>query len=219
MRPPVRLLLLGLLLAVLVTGGVVVAGTLSADDETMAPEEEEPFATTALEDFDTTGLEVRRTSFCPDVDPRQVEAALGAAAETERAWDNGDRVKVAEGVRDVVHEYGCAYSAGDTAARAWVFAPPVDARRAAQLMKAGQQGGSGQCSGLSGSEFGEPSLSQVCQQAGRNTATVAGLIGDAWLTCQLEVPDPVDDDELADRVGRWCVGVVLAASAEETAEG
>ena len=215
MRPSVRLLLLGLLLAVLVTGGVVVVGTLTADEETEAPEEA-AFATTALEDFDTSGLVVRRASFCSAVDPRQVEAALETPAESERSWDNGDRVEVSAGVRDVVHEYGCEYAAGSTTARAWVFAPPVDPSRAKQLARRSESG-AGRCSGLFGGQFGEPSVMRFCRDPGTSTATVAGLIGDAWLTCELEVPTPVDDEALADRAGRWCVGVALAASSETTA--
>ena len=218
MRPSVRLLLLGLLVAVLVTGGAVLVGTVTADDETEASQDE-PFVTTALEDFDTEGLVVRRGGFCSAIDPRQVEAALEAEAESERSWENGDRVEVSVGVKDVVHEYGCEYVAGSTTVRAWVFAPPVDARRAKQLLQAAQGGGTGQCSGLFGAQFGEPSITRFCKLAGGTTTTYAGLFGDAWLTCQLEVSAPVDDDELADRAGRWCVGVALAASSEETAEG
>lgn len=218
MRPSVRLLLLGLLLAVLVTGGVVVVGTLTADQETQPPDE--PFATTALEGFDASGLVVRRASFCGAVDPRQVEAALGAGVESERSWDNGDRIEVSERGRDVVHEFGCEFAAGDTVARAWVFAPPVHRSRALQLQKAvASPDGSGRCSGLAGGQYGEPSISELCQRPGTKTATTAGLIGDAWLTCQLEVGSPVDDEELADRAGRWCVGVALAASSEVTATG
>ena len=218
MRPSVRLLLLGLLLAVLVTGGVVVVGTLTADPEAEPPEK--PFATTALEDLDATGLVARRASFCGAVDPRQVEAALDAAVESDRSWDNGDRIEVSERVRDVVHEFGCEYAAGDTVARAWVFAPPVDRSRSRQLVKAvASPDGSATCSALDAPDLGSPSVQQLCERPGSRTATFAGIVGDGWLTCQLEVPEPAAEDELADRAGRWCVGVALAASAEETVEG
>lgn len=218
MRPSLRLLLLGLLLAVVVTGGVVAVGTLRSDPEPSPPDE--PFATTALEDFDAAGLVVQRASFCGAIDPRQVAAALGADADSERAWDNGDRIKVSRRVRDVVHEFGCEFVAGDVVARAWVFAPPVDGSRGRQLVKAvASPDGSGRCSDLEAADFGSPSVQLLCERPGSRAATYAGLFGDAWLTCQLEVPASVVEDELTDRSGRWCVGVALAASSEEAVEG
>jgi len=214
MRPPLRLLLLGLLVAALVTGGVVAVGTVTAEDDVR---DDEPFRTTALEDFETTRLVVRRASFCSAIDPRQGEAALGTAPESEDSWSNGDRIELADGVRDVVHEFGCEYVAAGTTARAWVFAPPVSKRRARQLVKAAEDSATDRCSGLSGNRFGEPSSVTFCGSSGLLTATFAGLFGDAWLACQLEADTPVDDDDFADTAGRWCVGVLQAASSEPTA--
>lgn len=214
MRPPVRLLLLGLLLAVLVTGGVVAAGTLNSSDKEGSEPQDDPFLTTELDDFDVRGLKVRRAAFCAAIDPRQVEAALGAELTSERTWDNGDRIEVSEGMRDVVHEYGCEYAAGDTEARAWVFAPPVDERRARQLLKGLV---SPTCASLPASRYGEPSIIGSCTRQGVVTSIFAGLFGDAWLTCQLESRGPVEEAEFASRSARWCVSLAIAAS--EPAEG
>ena len=215
MRPPLRLLLLGLLLAALVTGGVVVVGTVTAKEPVR---DEEPFRTTALEDFDAAGLVVRRASFCSAIDPRQVEAALGAAPEAEKSWSNGDRIEVSEGIRDVVHEYGCEYDADGTTARAWVFAPPITARRARQLLTKSPVP-KDVCQQMSSPGFGDPSAGWACLGLRETVATYRGLFGDAWLTCELrtgrEESDPLG---LYERAGSWCVGVLQAASSGPTAE-
>ena len=38
-------------------------------------------------------------------------------------------------VADVVHEFGCRWTAGDSSAEAWVFAPPITRKRAAVLAR------------------------------------------------------------------------------------
>jgi hypothetical protein len=208
----------------LVTGGVVVVGTVLSDDDGTQDEGGDDFRTTALEDFETSGLVVRRASFCGAIDPRQVKAALGADSEAERSWDNGDRIEVTDGVRDVVHEFGCEYVAGAVTARAWVFAPQIDARRARQLAKA--KGPGGLCTGpvARAAPYGEPSSLLSCLSEGTYLTSYQGLFGDAWLTCELSVTAPAAGEQpeiahLVDRTGRWCVGVALAASSEETADG
>jgi hypothetical protein len=218
MRPSLRLLLLGLLVAAVLTGGVVVVGTLVADEEESPASEDEPYRTTALEDFDTEGLVVRRASFCSAIDQREVEAALGTDAESERAWGNGDRIEVSDGARDVVHEFGCEYVGGDITASAWVFAPPVSARRARQLAsKTPTQGGV--CAKVHSSAFGDPSAAWSCLEQGETVSTFVGRFGDAWLTCRLRNSQAGGDPiHLHDRAGRWCVGVAQAASSAPVAD-
>ena len=95
-------------------------------DDDPPPEREEPFATTPLDDFETTVADRPRAGFCDAVDPRQVEAALGTEPSRCRATKRRGGT-LADGVDDVAHEFGCLWQAPDqSAARAWVFAPPVE---------------------------------------------------------------------------------------------
>ena len=103
------------------------------------------------------------------------------------AWENGDTIDLGNGVEDVVHEFGCRYTAEDgTIAQAWVFAPPVDAAGAQRLVKAA--GKATGCEAGSGPAFGAPTLALTCTTkaawCGRRTAgcserRVAGLRGRA----------------------------------------
>ena len=65
-----------------------------------APDREQPFATTPLEGFDTLALTVARDAFCSRVDPREVEAALGAEPDGERGYDNGCLLYTSPSPRD-----------------------------------------------------------------------------------------------------------------------
>ena len=199
--------------ALLVTGAGVTAGTLVLGEDDDAPGET-PFSTTPLESFDTSTLAVARDSFCDDVDPRQVAAALGAEPTGEDAYDNGDEVALADGVTDVAHEFGCTWTGDDgSEARAWVFAPPVDATRADRLVReAGKVEG---CEPAPTPAYGAPSVGLTCTAVDGARASYRGLFGDAWLTCELTVPDAAADQAaLRERTGAWCVGVALAASGD-----
>jgi hypothetical protein len=180
----------------------------TSDDNTPAPK---PTASsTPLADFATDEVSVARTGFCPRVAPRAVTEALGGEPATTDSWANGDRATLADGVRDVAHEYGCAWTAADgTVARAWVFAPPVGAARAARLVRAA--GGAERCRPIADAPaYGAPSAAVACRTAAGGRTTLQGLFGDAWLSCSLETPGAVPD---LDRTGRWCVAVAQAASA------
>ncbi|MBB3041130.1 hypothetical protein [Nocardioides soli] len=184
---------------------VVLAGCTSAGDEPTA----EPSATvTALADLATDDVAVVRGDFCARVSPQEVEEALGGAAtDTTDAttWSNGDRARVADGVRDVVHEFGCAWTTDVNTARAWVFAPPVTGRQAHRLGRAAVRGDG--CERVPDAErFGAHSLAVVCRAAGEATTTYHGLFGDAWLSCSLTGAD------LA-RTDRWCAAVLQAGRA------
>jgi hypothetical protein len=193
---------------VMVGGGVLALAGGDEDDDADAGEA--PFTTTALADYDTSAATVTRGPFCDAVDDRQVEAALGAVPDVLE-WRNGDELDLTGGGRtDVVHEFGCSWAVQDAgSARAWVFAPPVDASRAARLVKRAQKGTG--CQAGTGPGFGSPTLSLTCTaQDGTVRASYRGLFGDAWLVCEVEQaaagPDPLDV------AGRWCVGVLEAAA-------
>lgn len=218
MRVPLRFLLVaGAATALLVVAGVLLLG---GGDDDPAPAAQAPFRTTPLGEVDTTTAAVTRGPFCDRVDDRQVAAALGlepdAPVPDVLAWANGDELDLGSGRPDVVHEFGCAYAVQDGGeARAWVFAPPVDATRAAQLAQgAGQAAG---CTAGSGPAFGAPTLALTCtDDAGTVRASYRGLFGDAWVVCEVAVPaaaTPVAAD-VADTAGRWCAGVLEATAAD-----
>ncbi|CAN5501388.1 hypothetical protein BH09ACT12_BH09ACT12_35780 [soil metagenome] len=190
----------------------VVIGTLSLTgctrEEQKPPAEAEP-SSTPLEDFATDEVSVARAEFCARVAPSAVADALGGDAADSGSWANGDRTGLADGVRDVAHEYGCSWTAADgTAARAWVFAPPVTTTEAAQLAR--QAGRVDGCrTRTSAPAYGAPSTAVSCRADGRGRTTYQGLFGDAWLTCSLEAPGAAP---APDRTGRWCVAVAQAAS-------
>ncbi len=138
MRVPLPYLLVaGVVTAVVVGGGVVALG--SADDEPTPTDES--FETTPLSELDTTGLVVSRGPFCDAIDDRQVDAVLGAVPDAQE-WENGDEIDLTgTGTEDVVHEFGCSYAVQDVGvARAWVYAPPVDAAQAQRLVKQASKG-------------------------------------------------------------------------------
>lgn len=183
---------------------VVLGGCTSAGDEPTA----EPSATvTALADLATDDVAVVRGDFCARVGPQEVEEALGGDTTDTATWSNGDRARVADGVRDVVHEFGCAWtgSTDETTARAWVFAPPVTGRQAHRLGRAAVRADG--CERVPDAErFGTHSLAVVCRAGGEATTTYHGLFGDAWLSCSLTGAD------LA-RADRWCAAVLQAGRA------
>jgi hypothetical protein len=211
MRPPLRVLLVaGLATVVIILGGLLLLGDADAPagDE---PSDDQPFQTTALASYDTSAATVTRGSFCAALDRRQVAAALDGEPESATSWENGDTVSLADGVEDVGHEFGCEYAGADgTVARAWVFAPPVDAEQAQRLVRsAGKAPG---CAAADGPAFGAPTLALTCTKDGIVQASYRGLFGDAWLVCEV-VPPAGATWDVVDRAGRWCVGVLEAASA------
>lgn len=175
-------------------------GLAACDSEGDAPPEPPSASATPLADYDTTGLGAVRGDFCAQVAPAAVEDALGGAPTASDSYGNGDRVRVGEDPADVVHEYGCTWTADDgTVARAWVFAPPVTAERA-HALRAAATHASGCSPVRHAPDYGSPSTAVRCG----DTTAFHGLFGDAWLSCSLDATD-------IDRVGRWCVAVAQAA--------
>jgi hypothetical protein len=208
-RVPLRFLLVaGVATVLLVAGGVLLLGGGGDDPPHDEASPQAPFTATPLGERDTSGAVVTRGPFCDRVDERLVDAVLGTVP-TAQSWGNGDRLDLGNGSPDVVHEFGCAYAdpaAGE--ARAWVFAPPVDATRAAQLVRsAGRAAG---CTPGAGPAFGAPTLALSCTEPdGSVRASYRGLFGDAWVVCEVTRPAGADWDPV-DRAGRWCVGVLDA---------
>ncbi|MFT4286497.1 hypothetical protein [Nocardioides sp.] len=181
-----------LVIALAATLVAVGAGVVLRDPETPPPE---PLAT-PLSSVDTTVVTVPRAPFCELVPAAEVAAAVGAGV-TATSWDNGDPLPDSG---DIAHEYGCSWAGESDTAQAWVFAPPVTTDRAGNLVASATAADG--CAPVAGAApFGSPTVALQCG----DTLSYRGLFGDAWLVCTLTTTDP-------DLAGRWCVGVLAAAS-------
>ena len=183
--------------------GAGCSGSADSGPEPTAAPSEAIDEGTPLADVDTTSLVVARAPFCDAVDPAAVARALGEEPAEGSAYRSGQRIKLSDDVADVVHEFGCRWTAGDGVAEAWVFVPPVTRKRAADLVRKG-------CRGVQDPAFGEPSTICRTQADGVATYTFRGLFGDAWLTCRLVVG--AGQEETLDRADRWCAAVATGAS-------
>ena len=157
-------------------------------------------------DVDLSKLPVpRRLDECAQLDGDPVREALGAPVSLRQAYAGGDRVEVSPGVTDVVAEDGCVFRSPRADARVWVFSAPVGTAYARTLVRQARRT-PGCTPHPDETGFGDPTLTDVCGGDGRTgtTASLRGLFGDAWLTCQLSVEDE-PADEVLDRAQRWCV--------------
>ena len=85
-------------------------------------------------------MQVPRIEFCTLVPDAAVDDALGGKPDSDSAYGNGDEVEMAGVGKDVVHEIGCSWTGDDgTAARAWVFARPVDTTFAQTVIASGRR--------------------------------------------------------------------------------
>jgi len=189
---------------------VVLIGALTActstDEEPVGPDP--TTAGTPLASYDTEGFAVPRADICGLIVDGTAARALGADVVDTTAHGNGDKVEVAPGVTDVVHEFSCGWSAADgTTASVWVFAPPVTPEEADDLArKVTRDKG---CRAVQGPAFGTHSVQTVCHRGSRRTeAAFHGLFGDAWLTCA--ITGPGRPSTLRGKASAWCVDVLAA---------
>lgn len=198
------------LAASLLTAALAVSLAGCSDDE--EPVRRVEVNPTPIDAFVADAVRVERVSFCSRIAADAIEEAVGASP-TEQHHSNGERARIAPGLRDVAHEYACTFagSAGDVA-RAWVFVPPVTVAQARTLV-AGVRRTRG-CSLVDGHDFGSPGTGSVCTSRGRTEASYRGLFGDAWLTCAISDGGKrkVTRTQLLTRTGQWCVQVATAAS-------
>ena len=199
--------------ALVVCGSLVVSGCSGDGSSTPSGSGAATVATdsgTLLEAVDTAALAVPRAPFCDLVDPAAVTVALGEEARDVSTYRSGQRAKITSDVTDVVHEYRCSWTAGDSVAEAWVFAPPVTRERAKRLVAlTREQAG---CSEVAGAAaYGDPTIATSCRGDTGTEVSYRGLFGDSWLACALTWPGG-PQEELLDRAGRWCAAVATGAA-------
>jgi hypothetical protein len=173
--------------------------------------------TTPLTEVDLSGVEVARGPLCQALDEEAVTQLLGGRPTEVHVHDSGDRIRLADGSTDVAHEYGCTFRRGPVTARTWVFAQPVAAREARHWAEelAGPR-----CRPTGPLEFGAPGAVVVCADRRATTVRMAGLFGDAWLTCEVPRTGRTTQDATAGRAAReieaaaqrWCADVAATVS-------
>ncbi len=172
-------------------------GTPKADPTT-TPAAPTPTTTPLSTYASPADVTVSRSLFCDRVSPTAIEHAIGGPAEESRKWVNGEATPTGDQGR----EYGCSWTtaAGGHAA-AWVFAPPITRARAVTLAKSGP---GMKCErSKSPLPFGDPMSSYTCHlNTGEQMTQLAGLFGDAWLTCSAP----------SEAVDEFCGAVLAAAS-------
>jgi hypothetical protein len=164
-------------------------------------------APTPITKLDLSAVRLARAEFCDRLPDAAVRRALGGDAQSDETWGNGDPLPGASGSGDVGHEIGCGWAGtAGAAARAWVFARPVDASLAGTLVRqaAHRQG----CTAERTAIFGSPALLQTCTLTGGvQRVRRAGLFDDTWLTCEVS---GATSDSLRARIDGWCASVVAA---------
>lgn len=162
--------------------------------------------------LDLSKLPIARALPCEAVDDPALTTALDAQPTGSTSYVSGDRVELAPGVTDTAHEDLCGFEAPDAQARVWVFAAPVSTPQARRIVR--DVRASPRCSfPADATGFGTPGLTSVCTRGGTVTATLRGLFGDAWLSCELAVSGPAGADAVRDRADRWCVHVATTLGA------
>lgn len=175
----------------------------------------EPGAALSDAALDLSNLPLPRAPFCDLVDDDEVPVALASPVEGSDAYGVGDRVELADGVRDVSDEYACRWTGtGGAEASAWVFAPAVSPRQASTWAADARKAEG--CEGLPDrTTYGRPGLTRVCTGDGTVVASLRGLFGDAWLTCQVSDDEagPQGEDDVRSRAEQWCVHVATTIGA------
>ncbi len=211
-----------LLALVAVTGAAVTTAALLFGPSAGEPPAENsgpsPSPGTSKRPLDLSNLPVARSLACESLHDRELVDALGDEVVDRVDYTSGDTIEIAPGVTDVAHEDGCIYSAVGAEARVWVFAAPVGTPEARRLVREAR-GVRGCTFPGDGTGFGTPGLTSVCRvrplegEPAAVAATLRGLFGDAWLSCQISGPSSEDPDAVRQRADQWCVHVATTLGA------
>src|ERR1700759_4243504 len=140
--------------ACVVAAALLVTGC--AHDTTSAPKA----SPTPLANLNTTAMQIPRIEFCKLVPDDAVHSALGAQPDSSSSYSNGDAVDLPDVGRELVHEIGCSWSTDDgAAARAWVFARPVDEAFARTAIASSRE--TRGCQVTRDPAYGDPSVTQT----------------------------------------------------------
>lgn len=185
---------------------LLAAAGCARDEAETAP----PAIPTPMASLNTTAMQVPRIEFCRLVPDKAVRDALGGEPDAEASYGNGDEENLPGVGTEVVHELGCSWTTDDgAAARAWVFARPVDVAFARTVVAAART--TKGCTVQRGPEYGEPGLTQTCRLLdGNRRVRHAGLFGQTWLSCEVAAAGSTGAAALRDRSETWCVEVVNA---------
>jgi hypothetical protein len=152
-------------------------------------------------------IDAKRTPFCRNISDQAVIDAVGGSA-TASEYTNGEQTTLEPGLTDVAHEFGCAFTHGETQARVWVFAAPVTPHDA-QLMVDDAKDDEG-CAEAGVLQFGRPGTVLLCTTPTETVLRAVGRIGDAWAHCELSTPVTGADPRLILRGQHWCVAAAYA---------
>lgn len=185
-------------LAVVSVVGLLLLGACAGGEP---GEEAAPSPTpTTLAEVDTAQVEVPRLEFCELVPDAAVAAALGAEPGSGDARGPGDP---ADDTGPALQEVGCTWRAGEVTARAWVFAQPIAEEQAARVVAEAEDRAG--CRTEPGVGYGDPAVLQRCGEEGAGPRVrYAGLLGDSWLSCELQGPGA------RARAEAWCVAVLTS---------
>lgn len=186
--------------------------------ETPAPSRSAEPSVVPLQAIDLAGVSAKRAPFCDSLDVTAISSVLGGKPRHVASYGPGDRVALTPGVRDVAHEYGCVFQRRGVTARAWLFAQPVTRGQARSYV--GTRLHARGCSTAGVLKFGSPGVVQLCRpgspeprrkarHGGAALASMAGLFGPGYLTCQVSAtPESrLSHDDLLTRAQRWCASV------------
>jgi hypothetical protein len=166
---------------------------------------------------DVSDLPIGHTLTCDDLVGAALRTALGGEPTERDGYVSGERVEIAPDVTDVAHEDSCTYGRGGLRARVWVFAAPVRRSQARGLVRELRR--EARCSFPErATDFGTPELVSLCRgtEEARSPgamATLRGLFGDAWLSCQLADEGTSEPAVLLRRADRWCLHVATTLGA------
>lgn len=168
---------------------------------------------------DLSNLPIGRSLDCRTIDDEAVRVAIGGPVDRRDGYASGDRAEVAPGVTDVAHEDSCSFANPDVEARVWVFAAPVGEAEARSLVRSVRS--TAGCRFLDTSTgFGTPDLTGVCTDRSSGgdapraiVASLRGLFGDTWLSCELSDSGDTNRDDVLSRAGQWCVHVATTLGA------
>ena len=202
-----RPLMTGLLVTALV--GLAGSGCGSDDPETTASDPASSSTTASTEPSDQasptpTGA---RADFCAQIPAAKVRSAIDGESVYDESWQPGQPADLVGGAHENGAEYGFTWTAKDgTTVTAWMFARPVTAAEAAQLVRKDGPG----CARRQAPQYGDPSSTVQCINDDDTVTRSQGLFGDAWIGCSLQTPGILKD---LDRANAWCATVRGAAVA------